>query len=68
MGKLSEIIDGFKNLVWENPRIEKIAMDRAVICSDCIYNVQNTCSQCGCFLIAKTRSEYSKCPMNKWNK
>ena len=66
MSKFKEITNGFKNLIWENPRVEKIAMDRAVICSDCIYNVQNKCSQCGCFLQAKIRSEYSKCPMLKW--
>lgn len=66
MSKLKEILSGWSNVIWENPRIEKIAMDRAVICSECIYNVQNKCSQCSCPLIAKTRSEYSKCPMNKW--
>lgn len=66
MSKLLNIIDGWKNVIWENPRIEKLAMDRAVICGDCFYNVNNTCTRCGCPLVAKTRSEYSKCPMSKW--
>lgn len=68
MSKLQDIIQGWVNVIWENPRIEKIAMDRAVVCSDCFYNVNNTCTSCGCPLIAKTRSEYSKCPMGKWEK
>lgn len=66
MSKLKEILNGWTNVIWEKPEVEKMAMDRAIICADCIYNVNNTCSQCGCLLIAKTRSEYSKCPMNKW--
>lgn len=66
MGKLSEILDGFKNLIWENPRIEKIAMDRAVVCGTCDKNVNNICQSCGCVLMAKIRSEFSKCPESKW--
>ncbi len=68
MSKLQEILSGWKNVIWSRPEIEKIAMDRAVVCSNCFYNVNNTCSECGCPLIAKTRSEYSKCPMQKWEK
>lgn len=66
MSKFTEIINGFKNLVWEDPKIEKLATDRALICSDCPSNVDNRCKECGCFLIAKVRSEYSKCPLSKW--
>lgn len=66
MSKLTEILSGFKNLVWEDPRIEKIAIDRALICGECPSNINNQCKECGCFLIAKTRSEYSKCPLGKW--
>ena len=68
MSKLKEILNGWSNVIWSSPEVEKLAMDRALICSDCFYNTNNTCSQCGCPLIAKTRSEYSKCPMGKWNK
>lgn len=66
MSKLQEILNGWKNVIWEKPEIEKIAMDRAVICSSCDKNINNTCDACGCPLIAKTRSEYSKCPKGKW--
>jgi len=66
MNKLQEILSGWKNVIWEKPEIEKLAMDRAVICSSCDKNINNTCNVCGCPLIAKTRSEYSKCPEGKW--
>lgn len=68
MSKLQEILNGWKNVIWEKPEIEKLAMDRALVCSNCFYNVNNICTSCGCPLIAKTRSEYSKCPLNKWEK
>ena len=66
MSKLKEILEGWKNVIWENPRIEKLAMDRAIICGDCSYNINNTCKLCGCPLLSKTRSEYSKCPKGLW--
>lgn len=66
MSKLQEILSGWKNVIWEKPEIEKLAMDRAVICSSCDKNVNNICQVCGCPLMAKTRSEYSKCPDGKW--
>jgi len=66
MSKLQEILSGWKNVIWEKPEIEKIAMDRALICSYCDKNVNSVCQSCGCPLVAKTRSEYSKCPEGKW--
>ena len=68
MSKLKEILNGWTNVIWEKPEVEKIAMDRAIVCSTCDKNVNNTCKSCGCFLIAKTRSEYSTCPEGKWIK
>lgn len=66
MSKFQEIISGYKNLIWENPEIEKLAMDRALVCSTCPHNIDNKCKICGCFLIAKCRSEYSRCPKGLW--
>lgn len=66
MSKFQEIINGYKNLIWEKPEIEKLAMDRAVICSECPENKNNVCNICKCPLISKTRSEYSRCPKNLW--
>lgn len=70
MSKFQEIINGYKNLIWENPEIEKLAHDRALICAECDININNFCNTekggCGCFIPAKCHSEYSKCPKGKW--
>lgn len=68
MSKLKEILNGWTNVIWEKPEVEKMAMDRAIVCSTCDKNVNNICNSCGCPLIAKTRSEYSTCPEGKWIK
>lgn len=64
--KAQEIYDGWKNDLFRTPEIEAMAKARAEICSTCFYNINNTCSQCGCPLSKKTRSETSECPMKKW--
>ena len=66
MSKLSNIISGYKNLIWEKPEIEKLAMDRALVCGECSDNINNVCNICKCPLISKTRSEFSHCPKNLW--
>ena len=70
MSKLGLILNGWKNVVWENPRIEKLAESRAKICAECHINVDGYCNTqlggCGCPLIAKLRSEFDKCPQGKW--
>jgi len=64
--KVSEIFNGWKNVVFPNEHVEKIAKARASICGDCEYNVKSKCTKCGCPLIAKTRSMHSHCPLKKW--
>ena len=64
--KVSEIFNGWKNVVFPNPHVEKIAKARASICSECDFNVRSRCTKCGCPLVAKTRSMKSHCPLNKW--
>ncbi len=66
MSKFKEIINGWSNVIWEKPEVEKIAMDRAVICGNCPENINNVCNICKCPLISKTRSEYSRCPNGLW--
>lgn len=66
MGKLQEIIEGWKNVIVKDAVIEEIALQRATACSVCPYNKKNVCSKCGCPLIAKTRSPKSSCPDNRW--
>jgi len=64
--KVSEIFNGWKNVVFQNEHVEKIAKARVSICGDCEFNVRSRCSKCGCPLIAKTRSMQSHCPLKKW--
>lgn len=64
--KYREITEGWKNLAFENPEVEKIAKDRATICADCPFSSIGLCTKCGCPLKAKTRSLQSKCPEGKW--
>ncbi len=64
--KVSEIFNGWKNVVFPNEHVEQIAKARASICGTCEHNVKSRCMKCGCPLIAKTRSMKSNCPLNKW--
>lgn len=66
--KLAEINDGWKNVIWKNKEVEKIAKERAKICSKCPSMYGTICSECGCPIHAKTRSmvETNKCPLDKW--
>lgn len=58
---------GWKNVIFKNQATEDLAFDRAAVCAECPFNINNTCSSCGCPLIAKTRSPESTCPENKWS-
>lgn len=64
--KMSEILSGWKNFIFINDEVEKLATTRAEICAGCKFNVNSRCKKCGCPLIAKTRSPHSRCPLNKW--
>ena len=64
--KMSEILDGWKNVVFPNEHVEQIAKARAGICSGWEFNVKSRCTKCGCPLVAKTRSMQSHCPIKKW--
>lgn len=68
--KLAIILDGWKNSIWKNEEVEKVALERATICSTCNSNIRNVCKECGCPLHAKCRSmkETNKCDLGKWEK
>jgi len=65
--KLKSILDGWKNIVWPDPVVKKIAEERATVCADCTgdHNRMNWCNQCGCFIPAKARSLAEVCEY--WN-
>ena len=67
MSRLSEIFEGWKNLTFPNPTIEKEAKKRMEICVDCdSLNHRNFCNKCGCYMPAKVRSPKSKCRLRMW--
>ena len=74
MSKLEEIFIGWKNLIFENEKLEEIAKERIRICVEECKTVDgsngltehSTCKVCGCYMPAKTRSPQSSCPLNKW--
>ncbi len=76
MSKLKQILEGWKNLAIKDEEVEKIALPRLEICSQCEQNssypeeltLMSYCKGCGCNLNAKTRCVGCKCPepFNKW--
>lgn len=67
--KFNAIVNGWKNTIFTDPEVEKIALERAKICSTCDSNKFNICMECGCPLHMKTRSTKSTnvCKLNKWD-
>ena len=67
MGKLSEIYSGWKNIMFQTPKVEKIAKKRMEICIGCpMLSKRNICDLCGCYMPAKVRSTKSFCVAKKW--
>jgi hypothetical protein len=67
MSQLSEIYDGWKNYVFQDPQVEEIAKKRIAICVECKkLNARKFCMICGCYMAAKVRSPKSKCSLKKW--
>lgn len=74
MSKAREIFDGWKNVIFPNKEIERLAKGRMLICNTCEHNSKfhSTirpdihCVACGCPLISKTKSPHSFCPKGKW--
>lgn len=75
---LSHITQGWTNLIWENPEIEKIAHKRAEICATSGENGNPCerliavkkrgilCGKCYCLIEAKVRTPGERCPIGKW--
>jgi hypothetical protein len=71
MNKLQIIMDGWKNFVFKSPEVEKIAKQRAEICSSCdncvfISGKGVGCSKCMCPFVSKLRATGERCPLGKW--
>lgn len=75
--KFERIAEGWKNVVFKSPTVEKLAEIRAKICSGCTHAVESAwlqnvgdsitqikglkCNLCNCPLSAKTRSVKESC-------
>ena len=69
MSQLTEIYEGWKNYVFQDPEVEEIAKKRIAICvaNECKkFKTNKSCAMCGCYMPAKVRSKRSKCSMGKW--
>lgn len=67
MSRLSEIYEGWKNLVFENKEVEEEAKRRMAICVPCKnLSDHNYCKLCNCYMPAKVRSLQSRCWDKKW--
>lgn len=67
---LKDIINGWKNVIIKDEDIETLHQQRMEICNACPKKIEQlgmaVCGECGCPLMAKTRSLDSKCPLDKW--
>ena len=64
---LNEIFLGWKNYIFKSKELEILAKKRIEICINCEkFKTSKRCSLCGCFMPAKVRNQYSKCPLKKW--
>lgn len=74
MGKIKEITEGWKNLIFKKEEIEIIAKKRSDVCNRCTHHSKfhkssrpdAHCTKCGCTISAKTRSLTSSCPIGLW--
>lgn len=66
-GKLQKIIEGWKNYIFPDAEVEKIAKFRALKCATCDFNILEMCTKCNCPIPMKTRSMDSECEINRWN-
>lgn len=82
LGKLQNILSGWKGYVWETPAIRLMAESRALNCANCehaahgavieflndeVKEIQGMyCDLCDCPLSALLRSPKEKCKADKW--
>ena len=65
-GKLQRIIEGWKNYIFRDKEVEKIAKYRALRCATCDFNKMEICTKCNCPKPMKTRSMDEECPIGRW--
>ncbi len=70
INQLGDIFEGWRNLVFKDIDVEKIAIPRMGVCSTCDIRTDGKCDKlkggCGCTIKSKTRCVKCKCPLDKW--
>ena len=69
MGRISEIVTGWLNLIFGNPKTKTLAKQRMAICANCEHaskSVYLHCNLCGCYIPSKANSPDSDCPAGLW--
>lgn len=66
INKILEIYHGWRNYIFRDYKVEKIAKERLKICSTCEFYKLYICTKCTCPGAGKARSLESQCPENKW--
>lgn len=72
----STIIPAWKNVVFHDPKIEQLALERGIVCRDCEFlnhfvahkKLGKKCSVCGCPIMSKIRAVENGCPKGRWSK
>lgn len=69
--KLKSRVEQVKQKILETIPVapESVVTERMNICLECehYFSLTSQCSQCGCFLKAKTKLAGSSCPIKKWD-
>lgn len=66
---MKAIVEGWTNHLLIQLGFKSIpdhAKRRAEVCSGCDKNKKNICSECGCYIPAKTLVTGEYCPLDKW--
>lgn len=65
---MEQIVDGWKNYIFQNPTTEEMGKLRLTKCMVCEWRskISNRCKQCGCFVPTAVRSRPKRCPIGKW--
>ena len=68
INQVQEIVNGWKNLIFQNPVSEEIGEKRSQVCIVCINYKSQTkrCGICNCYVPAAVRSAKKRCPKGKW--
>lgn len=66
--KFNEIVDGWKNYIFQNPATEELGKQRLTKCLTCEWRniVTDRCKLCRCPIQTAVRSRLKRCPANKW--